>query len=499
MSTDYLIPSQPDILEVISNLSNDEVFTPPRVVNAVLDMLPDEVWSDPTLRWLDPGCKTGVFPREITKRLMRGLAEEIPDEAERLDHILRNMVFAIAITEITSMMARRTLYCSKDAAGEHSATAMQSSSGNVWFERVEHAYVNGRCSECSGTKNQLEREGRDNYAYGFIHSSSRGLIDKEVGMQFDVIVGNPPYQMADGGQGGSASPIYQKFIETAIALNPQHIAMIVPSKWMAGGRGLDDFRHRMKSDRRVVRVVDFQNAQTLFPVINLNGGINYFLWSRDFNGKCSFTYNFSEADPTTADRYLDEFDVVVRDTVALGILRKVLAMQEDSIEHRISSQRPFGMRTDFRGSNNKPREPVRLYQNGGTAWIGRGHIEVNADLIDRWKVLIPAASDGNEIYPLPVVSNPIVAGPGTACTETYLVVGPWNDERECEAAVSYINTRFFRFMLNIRKPSQHNSQEKFRFIPDLPMNRTWTDEELFVRYGISDSEIRHIESVIRGQ
>ncbi len=500
MRADYLQAKRPDILEVIANLSNDVVFTPPHVVNAVLDLLPDEVWTNSALRWLDPGSKTGVFPREITKRLMVGLTDAIPDEDARLRHILTEMVFAIATDEITGMMTRRSLYCSKDASSDFSVVKFKAPSGNVWQKPVEHDWDSkGKCRECKGTKEQLLKPGRDNKAYGFIHADGRNQIEKEMNMKFDVVVGNPPYQMSDGGPGGSASPIYQKFIEFAIALNPQHIAMIVPSKWMVGGKGLNDFRERMMSDRRLVRVVDYQNAQQLFPVINLNGGISYFLWSSRHQGDCEYTYHFSDEEPTTTRRCLDEFDVVVRDNIALSILHKVKIKGENSFEERVSRLKPFGMRTDFRGSESKTHNPVKLFQNGGTAWVSRSFITVNTDLIDAWKVLIPRASDGNEVYPLPVLSNPIVAEPGTVCTETYLVVGPWKCREECDAVVSYIKTKFFRFLLSIRKATQDNSREKFRFIPDLPMDRVWKDEELYQRYGINDSEIEHIEAVVRAQ
>jgi site-specific DNA-methyltransferase (adenine-specific) len=257
MSADYLQVNQPDILEVIANLSNDAVFTPPKVVHAVLDLLPTDVWSDPTLRWLDPGAKTGIFPREITKRLMVGLAEAFPDEAKRLDHILSEMVFAIATEEITGMMTRRSLYCSKDAAGEFSVAHFATSDGNVWQKRVKHSFdASGRCSECKGNQEQLLQPGRDNKAYGFIHADGRKQIEKEMDMKFDVIVGNPPYQMdADGGN--RTMPIYNIFVDEAKKLDPRYLSFIIPSRWMAGGLGLNDFRNEMLADKRIRKISDF--------------------------------------------------------------------------------------------------------------------------------------------------------------------------------------------------------------------------------------------------
>ena len=347
MSTDYLAPSQPDILEVIANLSNDAVFTPPRVVNAVLDLLPAEVWSDPTLRWLDPGAKTGVFPREITKRLMAGLAEAIPDETARLEHILREMVFAIATEEITGMMTRRSLYCSKDASSEFSTVRFADQGGNVWRKRVEHAFnEKGTCTECKGTSAELEIEGRDNKAYGFIHADGRQKIDEEMSMKFDVIVGNPPYQMTGGGGGTNDTPLYNVFVEEAIKLNPRFVSMIVPSRWMAGGRGLDEFRAQMLRDKRLRVLVDYSQMESIFPgSADFEGGVSYFLWDRDNPGECSSTYIQGDTTIGPTSRQLDEFDVYVRDERALEILRKALSKNETSVVELVSGDTPFGLPT----------------------------------------------------------------------------------------------------------------------------------------------------------
>jgi site-specific DNA-methyltransferase (adenine-specific) len=268
----------PDILEVIADLSSDEVFTPPRFANALLDLLPDELWSDPALRWLDPGAKTGVFLREVTKRLMVGLEETFPDPQERLEHILRNQVFGVAITQLTAWISRRTLYCSKDATADHIPVTLGSPSGNIWFQRIEHSYdPNGRCAECNASRDRMESDGNDNHSYGFIHVNGREALAEEFDMQFDVIVGNPPYQMTGGGGGTNDTPLYNLFVEQAKALNPRYITMIIPSRWMAGGRGLDSFRADMLGDRRIRTLVDFPNSAEVFPAVDIKSGISYFL------------------------------------------------------------------------------------------------------------------------------------------------------------------------------------------------------------------------------
>ena len=486
-----------DILEVISNLSSDEVFTPPQVANQMLDLLPSEVWSNPDLRWLDPGTKSGIFLREITKRLLDGLTPQIPDDNRRLSHILTEMVFGVAVTDLTAMMSRRSLYCSKDAAGERSVVTLSRSAGNVWFNPIKHAYVKGRCTECGASQSDEVEDGRNTHAYGFIHATAQTAIEEEIGMNFDVVVGNPPYQLEDQGAGSSAGPIYQHFVEAAKDLSPRHIVMITPSRWMAGGKGLDDFRKRMLADRHIRELVDYHDAAQLFPGINVNGGVSYFHWDQSYDGPCEFTavHKWGRRDTTT--RNLDEYDILVRLNEALPILEKVQSKNEPTFDRRVSPRKPFGLDTKFKGRNGKkPKGAIEL--NGNGSWVKRSDIPLRTDWIDQWKVLIPAASDGNEIFPLPVLTTPLVLSPGTACTETYLVIGPFDDDADqASNCASYMQTRFFRFLLSLRKPTQHNRIDRFSFIPDLDLTKSWTDELLYERYGISEKEQAYIAEVIR--
>lgn len=496
---------QPDILEVISDLSNDEVFTPPRIANAMLDLLPDAVWSDPTLRWLDPGCKTGVFPREITKRLMEGLADEIPDEDQRREHILREMVFGIAITELTSLMSRRTVYCSKDASGEHSVVTMPTASGNVWFDRTEHAFDRaGRCEVCGASREEFGSAHGDSHAYAFIHRSGLEALAKDIDMQFDVIVGNPPYQMSDGGHGASATPIYHHFVETAIDLGARYVLMVTPSRWFSGGKGLDDFRARMLEGRHLRTLVDYPKLYDGFPGVKIRGGISYFLWDREHDGPCQ-VQTMWDGEPLgePMERYLDAFDVLIRRNEAVSVLEKVTSYKRDgkpelTLDRRVSAQKPFGFRTFFHGveTGKALDDPVKLHGSQRISWVERDQIQKNPAWVDRWKVLTTRVQGTSAAVETMFLSKPIIAGPGEACTETYLVAGHFNTEEEARNYATYLRTRFVRFLVSLRKSTQDAARRVYAFVPDVPLDREWTDEMLYERYGITAAERDHIESTV---
>jgi site-specific DNA-methyltransferase (adenine-specific) len=501
MSGDYLQANQPDILEVIANLSNDAVFTPPRVVNGVLDLPPAEVWTDPTLRWLDPGAKTGVFPREITKRLIVGLADAIADEGARLRHILTEMVFAIATEDITGMITRRSIYCSKDASGEFSVVHFTNPGGNVWQKKVEHSFNDqGTCTECKGTKEQLEQSGRDNKAYGFIHADGRSQIDKELDMKFDVIVGNPPYQM-DNDTGNRPMPLYDQFVRQAKSLNPRYITMIIPSRWMAGGLGLADFRSEMLADARIRKLVDYPDSSEFFPAVKVMGGICYFLWDRDNPGLCATTLVRGGKREGPTERRLNEYDVLVRDPHALAILRKVLKRSESSLVDVMSSDKEFGLTSNFSDFATKSfRGAVPLYAYQGAkrfiGWVDRVKVDKSSHLIDTWKVLIPAAGFEAQIVPTPVLSSLRRAPNPSVCTQTYLFL-PASSEAEADSMESYVRTRFCRFLVWIRKVSQHATRSTYRWAPQQTWDRKWTDSELYKKYGITADERVYIESIVR--
>lgn len=504
----------PDVLSCIANLSNDEVFTPPEFANRMLDTLAEawaadkdgaSIWADPSVRFLDPCTKSGVFLREITKRLIDGLEEQMPDRQARVDHILTRQVYGIGITELTAMLARRSLYCSKHANGEHSITkGFNSESGNVWFERVEHSWdKKGKCIYCGANRSSLDRgEDRESHAYAFIHTNNiKERVSALFGddMQFDVVIGNPPYQLDDGGHGTSAAPIYQLFVEKALELEPHFCVMVTPSRWMAGGKGLDGYRKQMLSDKSLRTIVDYPKLYEGFPGVKIRGGISYFLWDRDHNGPCTMQ-TIWDGEPTgpAVARHLDDYDVIVRRNEAVPILNKVRSKNESTLEKRVSSRKPFGLPTNFKG---KPKpdglsDPVKLFQNQSIAWTERTVIVSNPDWIDRWKVLMTRVQGTSAAVETKFLSKPIIAEPGTACTETYLVAGHFETEAEATNYARYLSTRFVRFLVSLRKSTQDAAKGVYTFVPDLATSEVWTDEKLYLRYDFSKEEIAFIEAQI---
>lgn len=506
----------PDVLTCIANLSNDEVFTPPEFANRMLDTLAQawaaanagaDLWADPTVRFLDPCTKSGVFLREITSRLTKGLAEKIPDLNARVDHILTRQVFGIGITKLTSLLARRSLYCSKHAKGAHSvAKSFTRDSGNIWFERLDHSWEGNKCKFCGAPKTIFKRDEEfETHAYAFIHTNKiKARIAELFGgdMQFDVIIGNPPYQMAGGAGGTSDSSIYHLFVEQAMKLEPRFLSMVTPARWMAGGRGMDDFRAEMLSSARLSDIVDFPVSKDVFPGVEVKGGICYFLWSRDYAGPTHVTTIRGEQVIGPVDRNLGEFDVFVRDPRAVGILHKVRAKGEKSIVDILTGDTPFGIATNFDGFRREAKSGdvmLHLVRSGKRAvgYMQRTEIKKNAQLIDSWKVLAPkAGSDGGQKIPDSVLGKTLIVGPGSVCTQTFLAFWVASEE-EARSLQSYYCTKFFRFLVSLRKITQDALRGTYSWVPQQPWDITYSDSLLYEKYGLTLSEIDYVEEVIR--
>jgi len=487
----------PDVLSCLANLSSDEVFTPPQLANQILDLLPPEIWGDKEARFLDPVCKTGVFLREIAKRLDKELEKEIPDKQKRINHIFSTQLFGIGITELTSLLSRRSVYCSKTANGKYAVCeTFDNPDGNICFERIEHDWKNGKCQFCGASQANYERgQELETHAYQFIHTENPQEI---FNMKFDVIIGNPPYQLSDGGFGRSASPIYQKFVQQAKKLNPRFLTMIIPSRWFGGGKGLDEFRREMLNDDRIRKIVDYEDSSEVFPGVSVAGGICYFLWEKDYQGPCEIV-NMHGSVEASATRRLNEFKTFIRHSQAVPIIRKVLEKNEGRLQEQVSSYKPFGLRTYV-----KPQKTgdITLYWQKGKGPYKRKDITAGIEMIDKWKVI--ASRSGHEHAGNPgtdgsrrVLARTDVLPPATVCTETYLVIGSYSTAKEARNLLAYMKTRFFRFLMALFMYSHGITRDTFAFIPILDMTKRWTDQKLYKRYGLSQDEISFIESKIR--
>lgn len=504
----------PDVLSCLANLSNDEVFTPPEVVNQMLDMLPQELFSNPDTTFLDPACKTGVFLREIAKRLIVGLEAQIPDLQERLDHIFHKQLYGIAITELTSWLSRRGVYCSKFPHSEFSVSYFDEAhqDGNVRFKRTKHTWEPakltydekgkkiGKCVYCGASRDEYDRsEDLETHAYEWIHTQNPEEI---FNMKFDVIIGNPPYQLSDGGSGPSAMPLYNQFVTQAKKLNPRYLSMIIPARWYAGGKGLDSFRNDMLNDNRIRVLLDYETSKDCFDGVDIAGGICYFLWDRDHPGKCKIT-NATARGTNTVERHLNEYPIFIRSNKSVEILRKVLKKETRFMDDSVLSQKPFGFRTYARGSENSFPGAVKLLTSKGWGYVSREEVEKNADGIDKYKIICGRLVPSNgelDIKPgegYRVMTDPQILNPGEINTETYITLGIFDTEEEAINFQSYMREKLPRFLLRQAISSVNINREVFKFVPHLDFTQKWTDEVLYTRYDLTSEEIAFVEEHIR--
>lgn len=495
----------PDVLSCLANLSNDEVFTPPEIVNDMLDMLPQELFSDPNTTFLDPGCKSGVFLREIAKRLIDGIEDQIPDLQERINHIFKKQLYGIAITEITSLLSRRSVYCSKFPNSIYSVAAFDDVEGNIRYKRINHVWQKKRCVFCGASEEQYKRgENLESHAYEWIHTTKPEEI---FNMKFDVIIGNPPYQLSDGGgDGSSAQPIYNNFVLQAKKLNPRYISMIIPARWYSGGKGLDSFRNEMLNDDRLSVIHDYPETSDCFPGINIRGGVCYFLWDNAHSGPCT-VYNHKQMDVTISTRPLLEkgAETFIRYNSAISILEKVKSFNEETMDKRVSSRLPFGITSNFSDyvlKEDKNHSVVlhRSERNKNApkkVFVNISEIKKNIEWKDKNKVLVSKASPGGDEYPHSIISAPIFAGKNSVCTETYLIVDFVENEEEGNNLISYMQTKFFRFLMALIKNTQNIAKGVFAFVPVQDYSKPWTDEELYKKYGLTEEEIDFIDSMIK--
>ncbi len=498
----------PDVLSCIANLSNDEVFTPPELANKIIDMLPQELFKNPDTTFLDPCCKSGVFLREIAKRLIKGLEQQIPDLEKRIEHIFSKQLFGIAITELTSLLSRRSVYCSKFPSSEFSAYQFPEDKpqGNIIYQRIKHTWKDGKCIHCGASQSEYDRGTElETHAYQFIHNLD---VKKVFNMKFDVIIGNPPYQLSDGGAQASAKPLYHLFVQQAKKLNPRYLSMIIPARWYAGGKGLDDFRNEMLNDSHMRELHDFPNTDDCFPGVNIRGGVCYFLWDNGYNNTANLTtvviHNGNEITSMSRPLKFDGLDIFIRDSRAISILQKVqeYISSKGSIASYVSPRKPFGLPTDFYKSNDfcsgKTTNRLPCYAKGlKIGYVDKSKVIVHTEWIPKWKVMVSRANNiGTELNDDNL--NTFILSPNYICTESYMIIGAELnlDEKTAINLESFLKTKFVRYLHSLAKSSQDATAKTYRFIPLMDFSMNWNDANLYDYFKLSNAEVLLIEESI---
>jgi len=488
----------PDVLSCLANLSSDEVFTPPNIVNQMLDLLPEELWHDKNIKFLDPACKSGVFLREIAKRLLEGLKDQMPELQKRIDHIFHKQLFGIAITELTSLLSRRSLYCSKYPNGKYSISNFDDSAGNIRFKRIKHRWVNNRCSYCGAAQSQYDRGVElESHAYEFIHITR---VEEIFHMKFDVIIGNPPYQLSDGGGGigTSAKPLYNRFVEQAKKLEPRFLTMIIPARWYVGGKGLNKFRNEMLYDDKIRVLCDFFNAVEVFPGVDISGGVCYFLWDRDNRGDCKIISSRGGKTTEMVRPLMEKnFTSFIRFNEAVSIVKKASAYGEDSFAKDVAARKPFGIPTNVKVELHSFTGRVKIFAYPRNGYVDRRIITKNQSWLEKYKVCTANVYGERGEFPYLVLGKPFVVEPGACSSETYIVLRVCDTIDEAQNIISYIKTRFFRFLTLLIKNTPNATSRVYQFVPVQDFSKQWTDEELNAKYGLTNEEIAFIESMIR--
>ncbi|MGM0855880.1 MAG: Eco57I restriction-modification methylase domain-containing protein [Pseudomonadota bacterium] len=541
-----------DILSLFEALNNHEVFTPPRVARSMLDMLPDNIWQNPDTRILDPCTKSGVFLRESFYRLFDGLQEKgehkaldghtynLSEPQQRINHILKNMLFGIATSELTSYVARRTLYGVMEADTDKQLAALdsfeQSSNFHDWSEAEKWRFVDrNKFNEyydhrlfCTPDYAGFESEGNIFYPadevarkvvengsyeiedmyYPFIEKDTKHkkIVDICGGsMKFDVIIGNPPYQISDGGSGTgiSAKPIYHTFVESAINMSPKHICMITPSRWFGGGKGLNNFRRRMLSDSRIAKIVDYPNSKDCFPGVNIAGGVNYFLWSKDNKGGCEFSGKTYKGF-VSGIRDITKYNVLIRDNIAAEIIDKIAQKEPIGfLKEQVLSRNPYGLNSKQRGRDSKANCDVKMTHSKGFGYIKKEDLSSNQDTVDKYKVTIGKVVPSNgEVDVTPekgyrVITTPIIQGPNVVVTESYLVIGCFDTLKEASNFSEFMKLKLPRFIMKQSLTSMNISKDDFQFVPILDWTVKWTDEAIYNKFSLSDEEINYVNYIMR--
>ena len=526
-----------------------EVFTNEREVKSMCDLVNEQTERIDS-RFLEPACGDGNFLIEILKRkieMVKKKYEISSYDYERFSLLALSSLYGVELLADNVNLCRKRLldYWEKEykkvCPRDYDERTVQSAKfilnknivcGNALT--LMCVDENGKdtqkpivFSEWSFPANDARMQRKDYTLDNLVNGNKDGqasIIENEEGkflkqyithynMKFDVIIGNPPYQLSDGGgTGDSAKPIYQLFINQAKKLNPKYISMIVPSRWMKGGKGLDNFRKEMAEDTRLRYIYDFEDAKECFPGIHIDGGVNYFLWDKSYDGKCEYHYKSLKGEENSCLRFLknDVSDTVIRDYNQITIIEKAASLKEEKFSKICSARNPFGYFSDIFNNPEKYSEAnlsfeedknkYKVYgvkgKKGGAkrviGYVDKNSVERANDDVNKYKLYFSKAYMTTSTVPPEI----IIGEPGTVCTETFLKIGSFETKEQAMNCLSYVKTKFFRALLFYNRHSLNISRESFKLIPIQNFNEEWTDEKLYKKYNLTEKEIKFIEENI---
>lgn len=452
---------------------SQEVLEEPRLVDQ--GQVTEDIFLNPEARILEMNSKSGLYPLYMAYSLyamkLPGPEDKLPLEQTQAlwQETVEQQIFVLCKTRMAESITRRTLVGYQD-----------------WT--VNTTYI----------PHLLERMEKDPQRLAKKLEKPETWRKNGEPMTFDAIVGNPPYQIADGGNNASAMPVYQRFVELATTIEPHYASMIMPSRWYSGGRGLDDFRANIMNDTRMRVLYDYASSDYCFPGVDISGGICYFLWDKDYDGPCTVT-NAESQIAHSVKRYLNEFPILVRSNAAISIIDKVARRKEQTLDTFVSSQKPFGLRTFARPDENGD---LTLRWNGGKGPISSDKVTGGTELIDKWKVIVSRVlyehgGKADKNGQSRILSILEMLGPKEVCSETYIVVNSYDTEAEAAGLYSYLKTKFARFLIMQATSSIMITRGCFMFVPVQNFTEEWTDEKLYKKYELTEDEIAFIESTIR--
>lgn len=452
---------------------SQEVLEEPRLVDQ--GQVTEDIFLNPEARILEMNSKSGLYPLYMAYSLyamkLPGPEDKLPLEQTQAlwQETVEQQIFVLCKTRMAESITRRTLVGYQD-----------------WT--VNATYIPHLLERMENDPQRLAKKLQRTDTWG----------KEGQPMKFDAIVGNPPYQEMDGGNNASAVPLYQLFMEQAILVEPHYISMIMPARWYSGGRGLDKFRSEMLNDERLCKMMDFSDSNDCFPGVDIAGGVCYFLWDKSAHGECK-VISVHNGKQSVSERKLNEYDTFIRFKEAISIIKKIQLRESKFYSERVSSQKPFGLRTYV-----KPTESgdIKLRYSGGIGPFNRADVTSGLDWIDKWKVTMSYLTYDHAGRPdkngqRRIFSTMDILPPETVCTETYIVIDCFDTEQEAKNLMAYLKTRFVRFLVAQLAATQHLSKATFGFVPVQDFTEEWTDEKLYKKYELTEDEIAFIESTIR--